>query len=375
MSRQLQKTRLSIVIPCYNEEKTLQDCVERVLSIQDENIELELIIVDDCSKDKSREIAERLKSTHSGISVLMHEINQGKGAALHTGFAYATGDFVAVQDADLEYDPFELKKLLVPLIENKADVVMGSRFLSSGTHRVLYFWHAIGNRLLTLLSNMLTDLNLSDMETCYKVFKREVIQSLDLKEKRFGFEPEVVAKIAQKRLRICEIGVSYYGRTYAEGKKIGMKDAWRALFCILKYNLHRVPWPMQMFFYLFIGGSAAVLNLGFFLGLRSAEIPLVWATGISFTLAAAFNYILCILLMFRHRARWNSGLEVFIFFCVVTIVGVVDYFSTQILIDHSISASVSKILASGIGLILNFSGRKWLVFPEPVNDEWKPQNT
>jgi putative flippase GtrA len=251
---------------------------------------------------------------------------------------------------------------------------MGSRFLSSGTHRVLYFWHSIGNSFLTLLSNMLTDLNLTDMETCYKVFKREIIQSLELKEKRFGFEPEVVAKIAHKRLRIYEIGISYYGRTYAEGKKINAKDGWRALYCILKYNLNKVPWPVQMLFYLFIGGSAAILNLGLFLGLQKLNLPLLYSTGIAFIAAAIFNYILCILIMFRHKARWNSFMEILLFLGVVGFVGVVDFYTTQFFIGASISSGVAKLFASGIGLVLNFAGRKWLVFPEPVSEDWKPQN-
>jgi glycosyltransferase involved in cell wall biosynthesis len=231
------RVKLSVVIPCYNEAKTLEACVEQVLAIADEGLELELIVVDDCSTDRSLEVAERLSRRIPSLVVLRHAKNSGKGAALRSGFAAVSGDFVAIQDADLEYDPMDLKRLLLPLRNGDADVVFGSRFLSAGYHRVLYFWHSLGNRFLTLLSNMLTDLNLTDMETCYKVFRAEVIRRIRIEEDRFGFEPEIVAKIAHERLRIYEMGVSYRGRTYAEGKKIGVKDGFRALYAIAKHNL------------------------------------------------------------------------------------------------------------------------------------------
>jgi len=231
------RVALSLVIPCYNEERTLESCVEKVLAIADETLELELIIVDDCSSDASLKVARGIAARVPRVQVLHHETNQGKGAALRTGIAHATGDFVAVQDADLEYDPMDLRRLLVPLVSGDADVVLGSRFLASGYHRVLYFWHSMGNKFLTLLSNMLTDLNLSDMETCYKVFRREIIQAIDIEEDRFGFEPEVTAKVARAGCRIHEVGVSYRGRSYAEGKKIGWKDGFRAIYAIMKYNL------------------------------------------------------------------------------------------------------------------------------------------
>ena len=224
------QVKLSIVIPCYNEESTLYNCVTNVLKIADDNLSLEIIIVDDHSDDKSYLIASDLLKIHQGITVFRHEKNQGKGAALRTGIAHASGDYIAVQDADLEYDPQDLKRLLTPLVSGEADVVLGSRFRSSEAGRVLYFWHYVGNRVLTLISNMFTDLNLTDIETCYKVFRRDVIQSIDLKEDRFGFEPEVIAKIAQRRVRIFEIGISYRGRTYEEGKKISAKDGFRALY-------------------------------------------------------------------------------------------------------------------------------------------------
>jgi glycosyltransferase involved in cell wall biosynthesis len=367
------RVKLSIVVPCYNEERTLEDCVDRVLAIQDDALELELIVVDDCSKDKSYEVGKRLVDRNPGLVLLRHEVNQGKGAALRTGIARATGDFVAVQDADREYDPMDLKKLLIPLRNGHADVVLGSRFLSSEYHRVLYYWHSLGNKFLTTLSNMLTDLNLTDMETCYKVFRREVIQSIQIEENRFGFEPEVVAKIAQMRLRIYETGISYKGRTYAEGKKIGMKDGWRALYCILKYNLPKVPVAIQFFFYLFIGGFSAIVNLALFLVLLRVGVGMTPSLLTAFFVAAAVNYWLSVALLFRHKARWNSFIEAAVFLLVVVGVGVFDLYCTKFFVAVGLGAALAKMASTGIGLVLNFAGRRFLVFPEKPNPDWKPQ--
>lgn len=366
--------KLSVVIPCYNEEKTLEACVASVQAISDDSLELELIVVDDCSKDGSLQVAKSIAARYSNVVVLGHAVNQGKGAALHTGFAAATGDFVAVQDADREYDPMDLKRLLEPLRNGIADVVLGSRFLSPGSHRVLYFWHSLGNKLLTLLSNMLTDLNLTDMETCYKVFRRDVIQSIELEEKRFGFEPEVVAKIAHLRLRIYEMGISYFGRTYAEGKKIGMRDAWRALYCILKYNLHRVPIAIQFFFYTLIGGFSAVVNFLLFLAFYHSGQGVEVSALAAFFIAAFVNYYLSIKLLFRHRARWKTLTEIAVFLAVVTVVGLIDMFCTRFLIAFGMAPSISKLLSTAVGLVLNFAGRRFFVFPEKPNPDWKPQN-
>ena len=365
--------KLSIVIPCYNEESTLNYCVTNVLRIADENLSLEIIIVDDYSGDSSYSIALDLQKNHSEIIAIRHAKNMGKGAALRTGFKHASGDFVAIQDADLEYDPQDLKRLLKFLVAGEADVVIGSRFRSSEASRVLYFWHYLGNRFLTLLSNMFTDINLTDMETCYKVFRRDVIQNIELKEDRFGFEPEVVAKIAQMRVRIYEMGISYRGRTYEEGKKIGFKDGLRAFYCIFKYNAHRAPLPIQLILYLFIGGAAAIVNLGSFLLLLKLNNMVNVSAPLAFLLAATVNYILCISILFKHRVKWNSTHEIFVYILVVGTVCILDLFITQGLLAKGFSPGFSKITASGTIFILNFIGRKNFVFPEPYLGPWNPQ--
>jgi len=232
---------LSIVIPAYNEGRTIYRILDRIRAVNlVEHVQKEVIIVNDCSSDDTGPAIMEYISNNPDlpISYYAHEVNMGKGAALRTGIQKAKGDFVIVQDADLEYDPQEYNILLKPILDDFADVVYGSRFIGGKPHRILFFWHSIGNRLLTRLSNMMTNLNLTDMETCYKLFRRELIQSIELKENRFGFEPEVTAKMSRiKGIRIYEVGISYYGRTYEEGKKIGWKDGFRAIWCILKYNL------------------------------------------------------------------------------------------------------------------------------------------
>ena len=227
--------KISVVMPVYNEAKTVRELIKRV---EDVDLDKEIIIVDDYSTDGTRNILKGLER-NPGIRVLYHDKNMGKGAALRTGFKHITGNIVIIQDADLEYNPQEYHKLIRPILDGRADVVYGSRFITTEERRVLLFWHSLGNSFITFISNMFTNLNLTDIETCYKVFKADVVRSITIKENRFGFEPEITAKIAKKRYRIYEIGISYSGRDYSEGKKIGWKDGFRAIWCIVKYNLTR----------------------------------------------------------------------------------------------------------------------------------------
>jgi glycosyltransferase involved in cell wall biosynthesis len=235
--------KLSIVIPAYNEGPTIHKILDKVKAVElIGDLEKELIIVNDCSKDNTEEAIHKYMSQNPGLNIqyYKHEVNKGKGAALHTGIKKATGDYLIIQDADLEYDPEEYNILLRPMLDDVADVVYGSRFMGGHPHRILFFWHSIGNKFLTFLSNALTNLNLTDMETCYKLFRTPIVQSLELQENRFGFEPEVTAKVSRiPKIRIYEVGISYYGRTYEEGKKINWKDGFRAIYCIMKYNIFK----------------------------------------------------------------------------------------------------------------------------------------
>ncbi len=352
--------RLSIVIPCYNEEKTLEECLRRVLAIADETLTLEVIIVDDCSQDNSLALARELAARHEEIRVLRHEVNMGKGAALRTGFQHATGDVVAVQDADLEYDPHDLKRLVEPIRTGEADVVFGSRFLSPGKHRVYSFWHYMGNRFLTLLSNMFTDLYLTDMETCYKVFRREVIQAVEIRENRFGFEPEIVAEIARRGLEIYEMGISYDSRSYADGKKIGVRDGFRAIYCVLHYNGHRAPAALQFLVYLSIWLVFVILDtLGLGL-LRLLGISLLLSLPLAFLLASVVDYLLSVHLLFRNR-RSGRGIALFGGF---TLLGAMfDLFLTQGLLRAGLSLAGARICSLVLILLYNFYTRRRFIFP------------
>lgn len=227
--------KLSVVIPVYNEAGTIEKIIDKVLAVNT-GLERELVLADDCSSDGTRDILGNLQKKHPDWKFVFHDTNMGKGAALRNGFKNATGDIIIVQDADLEYDPGDYPALLKPILDGHADVVFGSRFAGGATHRVVYFWHYLGNKFLTTLSNMMTDLNLTDMEVCYKVFKREVLRKIELKENRFGFEPEITAKVARGGWKVYEVPISYFGRNYSEGKKITWRDGLRALWCIIKYK-------------------------------------------------------------------------------------------------------------------------------------------
>lgn len=365
-------TRLSVVIPCYNEVETLEACVAKVREIASDRLDLDLVIVDDASTDGSLEVAETLAGRYADVRVIGHEVNQGKGAALRTGFREVSGDYVAVQDADLEYDPQDLLRLIEPLESGRADVVLGSRYLAGGPRRVLYFWHSVGNRLLTFLSNVFTDLYLTDMETCYKVFRREVIQSIEIEENRFGFEPEIVAKLADRRLRVYEAGIHYSPRTYEEGKKIGVSDGLRALYCIVRYNAHSAPIGVQFAVYCLIGGLSALVNLLIFAALHSMHASITFSAAVAFGIAALINYRLCVSLLFHRNVRWTRSVEWIVYAAVVVGVGFCDVALTRSMIADGFGPMTAKIFAVAALPVINFAARRYLVFSRAERGPWKP---
>jgi len=349
--------KLSVIIPCFNEVRT----IEKVISAVRDSpyTDLEIIVVDDASTDGTR---ERLRELEPIVDkVIYHPVNQGKGAAIQSGLRVAAGDMVVIQDADLEYDPQEYAKLVKPIVDGKADVVYGSRFIGDQPHRVLFFWHRVGNGLLTFISNMFTNLNLTDMETGYKVFRREVLESVVLEETRFGFEPEVTSKIARLRCPIYEVGISYYGRTYDEGKKVGWKDGVRALYCILKYNL-----PMRLLRYVAVGGTAALIDLAFFfLFAKLLGLHYLAVAGAGFVLATLVNYQLGIRHVFRSEARFSKRKEFLLVYAVsavglginqTVLFAMVDLLGAELML--------SKATATGLVFLWNYGLRSRVVFRE-----------
>jgi len=362
--------KLSLVVPCYNEAQTIEACIDRILGFaHGRDFSVEIVVVDDASTDGGWPILQKIAEKHPEIKVFKHEKNRGKGAALRTGFVYATGDFVGIQDADTEYNPEDYLLMLEPVLDGRADVVYGSRYLRPETRSVLYFWHTQMNKFLTAVSNAFTDLDITDMETCYKLFRREVIQEIAplLKEERFGFEPEITARVAEAKCRVYECAISYNPRTYEEGKKIGWVDGLRALYCVFHYSAHNAPLPVMVLIYLFIGAASLVVNNVCFVVATQLGMSLNPAIITALITAASFNYILCITILFRHKARWSAGAEIFWYALSVAFMGILDYVVTHALIRlipfFNAHWSGAKLIASGIGFVCNFALRKWLVFP------------
>lgn len=350
--------KLSLVVPCFNESATLERCVARILAIASPSLPLEIVIVDDASRDDSLAIARGLAARHPEIRVLAHERNRGKGAALRTGFEHVTGDFVAVQDADLEYDPRDLVGLLVPLEDGRADAVLGSRYRAEGLRRVRHFWHTAGNRFLTFVSNLFTDLELTDLETCYKVFRRDVIQSIPIEEDRFGFEPEIVAKMAGLRLRIFEASIDYAGRTYAEGKKIRARDGWRALYCIVRYNAGHAPTAMRFGVYAGIAAIAGLVDVALFALLRPVLAADWAALGLAYGVASLVNLSSCRALLFPNPRPGSLAR----YALVALVAALVDAGLTLGLVDVGLAPISAKLLALVPFPVLNFALRDRFVF-------------
>lgn len=355
---------LTLVIPCYNEEASLRACVQRCLALEGHGLRLELLIVDDCSTDASAKIAEELAASHSQVRLLRQPRNMGKGAALRAGFMHASGDYVGIQDADAEYDPLDYLEMLKPMRSGRADVVYGSRYLRTYTRRVLYFWHTWMNKSLTFVSNMFTNLDITDMETCYKLFTRDAISKIApmLREDRFGFEPEVTELVSRMRFRVYECAIHYQPRTYEEGKKIGWKDGVAALYCILHYGAPYAPLPMQLLIYLFIGVTCAIANIALFSLFNLLGFGLAAAVITAFLLAAALNYVLCLAILFRHMSRWSCAGELAAYIVTVAVMCLADYLCTWGLISAGLTPVWAKAWSTLIGFVGNFLLRKYYVF-------------
>jgi glycosyltransferase involved in cell wall biosynthesis len=365
--------KLSIVMPVYNEEKTLLPIIDYVrrAELPKEILETEIIIVDDCSTDRTRDILREFDpELDDDIRIFYHETNQGKGGALKTGFEQVTGDIVIIQDADLEYDPNEYIKLLLPIIDGKADVVYGSRFIGGESHRILYFWHMIANRILTLISNMFSDLNLSDMETCYKVFRKKVIDKIDIEEKRFGIEPEITAKVAymarNNGVRIYEIGISYYGRTYEEGKKIRLKDAIRALLCIIKYNNSKFARLVKYGCNGFVVASSQILTI--FVLVNYFNLNTFFLKNVSHALSVEISIIVG---FFMHstiswRYKFRSAIDIMHKMTTFHLVTATSFVIRQIMFYISIGIGIdymsATLISVLIAIVINFLGYDKYVF-------------
>ena len=364
--------KLSIVVPVYNEAKTIRSILEVVQAapLPPEFESREIVVVNDCSTDGTAGELDAIADTT--IRVFHHDVNKGKGAALRTGFQNVTGDVVVIQDADLEYDPNEYGKLLAPIVEGKADVVYGSRFAGGESHRILYYWHSLGNKALTWISNMLSDLNLTDMETCYKVFRREVLEQIAVEENRFGFEPEVTAKVAHlsrtKGVRIYEVGISYYGRTYEEGKKIGLKDAFRALWCVLKFNTTGLA---QFIRYGFMGLIVAlsqfltIVGMVELSGIRTLAFENI-ANAVSIEVSIVVGFLLHSRITWRHRYSGFRELagKIALFHLVTLASFLVRVGLFYLLSLSGIDYRVNSALGILLAVILNFIGYRRLVFRE-----------
>jgi glycosyltransferase involved in cell wall biosynthesis len=362
--------KLSIVIPVYNEKNTIEEILRTVekAPLPEGIKEREIIVVDDCSRDGTRDYLSTLKK--APFKVLFHEKNTGKGGALRTGFRNATGDIVLIQDADLEYDPNEYPKLLKPIIEDRADVVYGSRFVGDEPHRVLYFWHTVANQLLTLLSNMFSDLNLTDMETCYKVFRKNIIDRFDIEENRFGFEPEITAKIGElsreEDCRVYEVGISYYGRTYKEGKKIGMKDAFRTFWCIFSYNTSRFAHLVKYGFnglLVALSQFAVIVLLIDGLGFKTAFLQNI-SNAVSIEVSIIAGFILHSIVTWRYRYK-NAGefiTKCLQFHLITGISFVARVLLFSLLLNMGMHYKLNKLIGIGVAILMNFIGYDFLVF-------------
>lgn len=352
---------LSLIIPCYNEESTLKNCVESCLLLKNHNIDLELIIVDDCSTDNSLEIAHQLQKDHEEIVILQNKVNLGKGASVQQGFKVAHGEYVGIQDADMEYDPLDYLELLKPIEENKADVVYGSRYLRSETRKVHYFWHTWMNKTLTFISNMFSNFDLSDMAACYKLFRRDVVEKITpmLKENRFSFDAEVTTIISRLNVRVFECTIHYSPRTYEEGKKIGWKDGVRALYCLFYYGSPYAALPMQLIIYFFINLISAIANFTLYSICLYCNYSILFSVLLSFIVGFVVNQSLTVFSLFKDKKEWKNFHLYYIF---IIIACMFDLGITTLLINAGFSAINSRIISIVIGFIANFALRRYQIF-------------